>query len=67
MLGSVCQQLYTMVDTAIVGQFLGVDALASLGAAVCFLQGNARGKRLPFVPFLWAAWSLGMLARLAGL
>lgn len=33
MLGSVCQQLYTMVDTAIVGQFLGVDALASLGAA----------------------------------
>ena len=33
MLGSVCQQLYTMVDTAIVGQVLGVDALASLGAA----------------------------------
>lgn len=33
MLGSICQQLYTMVDTAIVGQALGVNALASLGAA----------------------------------
>lgn len=33
MLGNILQQLYTMVDTMIVGQFLGVDALASLGAA----------------------------------
>ena len=33
MLGSICQQLYTMVDTAVVGQALGVDALAALGAA----------------------------------
>src|SRR5699024_6110812 len=27
------QQLYTMVDTMVVGQVLGVEALASLGAA----------------------------------
>ena len=34
MLGSICQQLYTMVDTMVVGQVLGVEALAALGAAV---------------------------------
>lgn len=33
MAGSICQQLYTMVDTMVVGQVLGVEALASLGAA----------------------------------
>ena len=33
MLGNVCQLLYTVVDTAIVGQALGVNALAALGAA----------------------------------
>ena len=32
MLGNVCQQLYTMVDTVIVGQIAGVQALAALGA-----------------------------------
>jgi len=33
MLGNMFQQLYTVVDTAIVGKTLGVDALAALGAA----------------------------------
>lgn len=33
MLGSVFQQLYTMVDTMVVGQVVGVNALAALGAA----------------------------------
>ena len=32
MLGNVFQQLYTVVDTAIVGKALGVGALAALGA-----------------------------------
>ena len=32
MLGNVFQQLYTVVDTAVVGQALGVHALAALGA-----------------------------------
>lgn len=33
MAGNIFQQLYTMVDTAIVGNGVGVEALASLGAA----------------------------------
>ncbi len=33
MLANVFQQLYTVVDTAIVGKALGVDALAALGAS----------------------------------
>ncbi len=32
MLGNVFQQLYTMTDAAIVGRFVGVEALAALGA-----------------------------------
>ena len=50
MLGNVCQQLYTVVDTAIVGQALGVNALAALGAAdwlnwlvLGVIQGFAQG------------------------
>ena len=33
MLGSVCQQLYTMVDAAVVGNFIGIEALGVIGAA----------------------------------
>ncbi|HIS70188.1 MAG TPA: MATE family efflux transporter [Candidatus Gallacutalibacter stercoravium] len=33
MLGNIFQQMYTMVDTMVVGQVVGVEALASLGAA----------------------------------
>lgn len=33
MLGNVFQQFYTVVDTMVVGKFLGVNALAALGAA----------------------------------
>ena len=32
MIGNIVQQLYIIVDTAIVGQFIGVEALAALGA-----------------------------------
>ena len=32
MVGNVFQQLYTVVDTMVVGKALGVDALAALGA-----------------------------------
>lgn len=38
-IGNIFQQLYTMVDTIIVGRFVGVDALAAVGAtgSVTFL------------------------------
>lgn len=50
MAGNVFQQLYTVVDTAVVGKGLGVDALAAVGAADWFawmvlgsIQGFAQG------------------------
>lgn len=50
MMGNVFQQLYTVVDTAIVGKTLGVHALAALGGADSFnwlmlsaIQGLAQG------------------------
>lgn len=40
MLGTLIQQLYTTVDTIIVGRFVGKAALASVGgpAAVCIID-----------------------------
>lgn len=50
MLGNVFQQLYTVVDTAVVGKALGVGALAAMGATdwlgwmmVSLLQGLTQG------------------------
>ena len=39
MLGNIFQQFYTMVDTMIVGQVVGVSALAALGAADWLTEG----------------------------
>ena len=36
LLGNLFQQLYNMVDTIIVGQYLGEEALAAVGAVSCF-------------------------------
>ena len=36
MLGTIFQQLYSLVDSAVVGQLLGVDAFAAVGAASFF-------------------------------
>ena len=33
MLGNMCQQLYTVVDTLVVSRTLGVQALAAMGSA----------------------------------
>ena len=50
MVGNVFQQLYTVVDTAVVGQVVGVKALAALGASdwlnwlvLSVVQGFAQG------------------------
>lgn len=54
MLGNVFQQMYTMVDTMVVGKGVGVDALAAVGGAdwlnwMCFgmLGGFAQGFSIP--------------------
>ena len=54
LLGMLFQQFYGLVDTMIVGQFLGVDALAAVGATgsinfliVGFCQGICTGFALP--------------------
>ena len=54
MAGNVFQQLYTVVDTMVVGKFLGVSALAALGAAdwlnwmmLGVVQGFTQGFAIP--------------------
>ena len=49
MLGNICQQLYTMVDTMVVGQVAGVEALAALGA-VDFLMWVVTGISTGLTP-----------------
>lgn len=60
-LGNVFQQLYTFVDTIIVGQQLGVNALAALGATewLCFLmfgliQGMTQGFSVSIAKYIGA-------------
>lgn len=43
MLGNIFQQLYTVVDTMVVGKVLGVNALAALGAADWLMLGIITG------------------------
>ncbi len=54
LLGMLFQQFYNMVDTAIVGQFLGIDALAGVGSTgsinflvLGFVQGVCIGFAIP--------------------
>ncbi len=54
MAGNMFQQLYTVVDTMVVGKFLGVQALAALGAAdwlnwmmLGIIQGRNHCKQFP--------------------
>ncbi len=59
MLGNVFQQLYTMVDTAVVGQFVGVEGLAALGAAdwmVYMIWGVATGFTQGFSILISQRW-----------
>lgn len=54
LLGNLFQQLYSMVDTAIVGQFVGIDALAAVGTTgsmsfliIDFVLGLTAGFAVP--------------------
>ena len=54
LIGNVFQQFYNMVDTMIVGRFIGVEALAALGATgslnflvVGFIIGITSGFAVP--------------------
>ncbi|MCI8613996.1 MAG: MATE family efflux transporter [Lachnospiraceae bacterium] len=54
LLGFLCQQFYSVVDTIIVGQFLGVEALAGVGATgsvnfmvIGFCSGVCSGFAIP--------------------
>lgn len=49
-LGNIVQQLYTLVDSAVVGRFVGKDALAAVGATqsvllllICVIIGLTMG------------------------
>ena len=60
MFGNVFQQLYTVVDTMIVGQTLGVSALAALGAAESLgwmSLGSIQGLTQGFHSHGTAVWS----------
>ena len=47
MMGNIFQQAYTLVDTAVVGQVVGVNALAALGSSDCFNWGPRWPCRIP--------------------
>ena len=46
-LGNLFQQFYMLVDTIVVGQGVGVDALAAIGAADCDQLDGARAGYRP--------------------
>ena len=61
LLGNLLQQTYYLVDSAIVGKFLGINALASVGAStsVVFLILREFGIRKPLKKFWeWNIFSI---------
>ena len=67
MLGNVFQQLYTFVDTLVVGQSLGVNALAALGASewLTFLMfGSVQGLTQGFSVIISQKFGAGEEERL---
>lgn len=67
MLGNIFQQLYTVMDTLIVGRSLGVDALAALGATdwlVWLILGIITGFTQGFSILMAQDYGAGQTARL---
>ena len=59
--GNLFQQLYNMVDTIVVGRFVGVDALAAVGSVgsvfflvIGFCTGICSGFSIPVAQFFGA-------------
>lgn len=52
-IGNIFQQLYNMVDTIIVGRYVGADALAAVGSTgtTCFYSPVFPRVLLPDLPF----------------
>ena len=64
LLGNLLQQTYSFVDAAIVGKFLGINALASVGASTSvvflilgFCNGCCGGFGIPVVSQSETCWS----------
>ena len=67
MLGNIFQQLYTVMDTLIVGRTLGVDALASLGSTdwlVWLVLGTVTGFTQGFSILVAQDYGAGQIAQL---
>ena len=71
-IGNIFQQLYSMVDTIIVGQYLGVDALAAVGATgtinfliLGFVLGMTSGFTVPVAQRFGAGDYKGMRKSIA--
>ena len=71
-IGNIFQQLYSMVDTIIVGQYLGVDALAAVGATgtinfliLGFVLGMTSGFTVPVAQRFGAGDYRGMRKSIA--
>lgn len=67
MLGNVFQQLYTVVDTMVVGKYLGVSALAALGASdwlTWMMLGIVQGFAQGFAILMSHEFGAGQYARL---
>ena len=61
LLGNICQELYNMIDTAVVGQGVGLDALAAVGSTgslsflvIGFVLGVCSGLAIPVSQYFGA-------------
>ena len=59
MLGNIFQQFYTMADTMIVGQVVGVEALAAVGAGMAGVGDHDRYHTGFFYSCISVLWSKG--------
>ena len=54
--GYILQQMYLLIDAAIVGRFVGVDALAAVGASSSIMFRRTTPRCAPTWPTRCASW-----------